>query len=110
MEIIKENPEEILPILLQRVEERLELVEKVKEEFSETTWRKSMDIHYYKALDTKSNYMKVLERKKLINKNLIKELKRQTVVNKKNNNKIQFVNSINNKQIDHELVYMKSNL
>lgn len=33
-----------------------------------------MGIAYYKALDIKANTTKILERKKLINKNLIKEL------------------------------------
>lgn len=35
-----------------------------------------MDSHYFKSLDIKSNYVKMNERKKLINKNLIKELKK----------------------------------
>lgn len=35
-----------------------------------------MDAHYFKALDIKSNDVKILERKRLINKNLIKELKK----------------------------------
>lgn len=34
LEIIKNNPEEILPILFQRIDEKLELVERVKKDFS----------------------------------------------------------------------------
>ena len=40
-----------------------------------------MAISYYKALDIKANTTKILERKKLINKNLIKELNDQQLIN-----------------------------
>ena len=56
-----------------------------------------MESNFYKALDTKSNFTKILERKKLINKNLIKELKKQAMLNKKNSNELSLVNSIADK-------------
>lgn len=34
-----------------------------------------MDLNYYKALDVKSNMIKIKEKKKLINKNLVKQFK-----------------------------------
>ena len=67
----------------------------VKKELSQTTWKKQMDSHYYKSLDIKSNFIKILERKKLINKNLIKELKRQALLNKNFPNGIILVDTIN---------------
>lgn len=82
-EVLWESPEEILPILKQRIAERLELLVKVRSEFVEGSWKKQMDAHYFKALDMKSNFIKTLERKKLINKNLVKELKKQALLNKK---------------------------
>lgn len=36
-----------------------------------------MDTNYYKALDVKSNSIKIREKRKLINKNLIVELRKR---------------------------------
>lgn len=53
-----------------------------------------MATSYYKALDIKANTTKILERKKLINKNLIKELNDQQLLNNKFERKINIVNSV----------------
>ena len=48
-------------------------MKKVRNDFSLNNWRKSISSNYYKALDIKSNSTKIIERKKLINKSLIKD-------------------------------------
>lgn len=45
----------------------------MRNDFSLNNWRKAIATNYYKALDIKSNSTKIIERKKLINKSLIKD-------------------------------------
>lgn len=37
-DIIRENPEEILPILIQRIDERIKMLVKVREDYSKNNW------------------------------------------------------------------------
>lgn len=95
-ELMEEKPEDILPILQNRIIEKVELLEKVKNEFAENNWKNSMDYNFYKALDVKSNSIKSIEKDKLVNKSLINELKHIQIKNKKLNDKILITNTIGN--------------
>lgn len=53
-----------------------------------------MSTHYYKGLDTKSNSIKIREKKKLINKNIIMELRKSEENPNKQFNKIKIVETI----------------
>jgi hypothetical protein len=95
-ELIEEKPEEILPILENRIVEKVNLLEKVKKEFTENNWKNAMKYNYYKALDVKSNSIKSHEKDKLVNKNLINELKTIHNCNKNLVDQIFLTNTIEN--------------
>lgn len=67
-----------------------------------------MDENYFKALDIKSNFIKMMERKKLINKNLLKELKRQGALNKRHHQGLVLVDTINDKAPEQFFLYQKT--
>ena len=95
-ELMEEKPEQILPILENRIVEKVGLLEKVKNEFAENNWKNSMKYNFYKALDVKSNSIKSLEKDKLVNKSLINELKHIQIKNKKLDDKIIITTTICN--------------
>lgn len=59
-----------------RIDKRLAMLVKQRKEVFSPKWKATMEHNYYKALDVKSNSIKVREKKKLVNKNLMIELRK----------------------------------
>lgn len=76
LDLAVESPSYILPLIKKRVEQRLKVLELQKKEYFSPKWRLTMENNFYKALDVKSNSIKIREKKHLVNKNLIQELRK----------------------------------
>lgn len=50
---------------------------KSRKDYSDKIWRVKYKNHFYKSLDVKSNSLKILERKYLMNKSLMKDIQKK---------------------------------
>lgn len=69
------RPKELIDLVLERLNEKLLLLQAMKQEFAEKTWLGKFNDNYYKALDARSNSIKAFERTLFTHKYLLQSLK-----------------------------------
>ncbi len=96
LKLLISYPDQISPIILNRLKQRLKLLEKSKSNYSGDNWQKTMKQDYYKALDVKSNYIKIIEKRYLINNSLLKSFKDSYDINRKLQDRVVLTKTIDN--------------
>lgn len=72
---IKKNEKVIIELVEKRLKEKIALLKENKRLLQQLSWNDRLSNNYYKALDARSNSIKIAERTFLNNKNLIEKLK-----------------------------------
>ena len=74
--------------------EKEQMMRLERQNYFSKKWEKTMSAHYYKSLDTKSNSIKIREKRRLVNKNIILELKKSEENPARNMNKIKIIENL----------------
>ena len=76
-EKLKSNPVKALPVIISRVEQKLESMRRISKPASERVWDETIEKNFTKSLDHRSFYFKQNEKKMTNSKNFIQEAKQR---------------------------------
>ena len=101
IEEMKRGQKIVIDTVKFRLLEKLQLLKNARGYFVNNNWSERMSNNYYKALDARSNSIKIAERNFLNNKNLIEKLKTSHLSTSQMNNWIsRFIGNIGDQKIE----------
>lgn len=74
-EALQNKLSQFLPIIIQWVSQQLELMKSVKEKIKDSNWKQRIGVNYNKALDVRSNILKMQNKNLYSQKNIFAKVK-----------------------------------